>query len=151
MNNGNGTTMDDRWRKTRQALDELRAESQAKARRAVRITNNYAHDHPWRMVTTAAALALVAGLLIRGGAKKPKVVVNQPAGSKPGKSTGSNPGFRLRKVKAKSSGPSPIWEAVHALAPLILFGVKTWQSSRSNGPEPAPAPKTEPVGAPAPA
>ena len=55
--------MAERMRRTKQSFDEIRAETQAKARRAVRITNNYAHDHPWRVVGTAAALAFVVGLL----------------------------------------------------------------------------------------
>ena len=67
----------ERLRRTKQSFDEMRAETQAKARRAVRITNNYAHDHPWRVVTTAVAMAFVVGLLMR---KSPRKIVVRKEG-----------------------------------------------------------------------
>src|SRR3954469_5120222 len=90
--------MTERLRRTKQSLDEFRAETQAKARRAARITNNYAHDHPWRVVSTAAALALVVGLAMR---KSPRKIIVRKQGDAP-----------VLKVKqVKSSKGSP-WEAI---------------------------------------
>jgi hypothetical protein len=118
--NGMGT---ERMRKTRETLNAWRAESQAKARRAVRITDNYAHDHPWRMVTTAGALALAAGLLIRGAStrKSSAAVKNLPLPRKP----------TVKVIKAKAKPKHSPWDAIHALAPLVLLGLKAWQSSHA--------------------
>ncbi len=98
-------------RRSRQSLDEFRAETQAKARRAVRITNNYAHDHPWRLVATAAAISLAAGLLIRRGASAKSTPSPRPA---------------LRK----SSRVRSRLDVVHAWMPLALVAWNAWQKRR---------------------
>lgn len=120
MNNGPTDefkpTVNDRLRKSRERLAELRAESQAKARRAVRITNNYAHDHPWRMVITGAALAFTAGLLINTKPRR-RIVVKQ---QKP-----------VIKVKApKPEKKHSPFAAIHALVPLVMLGLKAYTASR---------------------
>jgi len=109
--------MSDRLRRTKQNFDEIRAETQAKARRAVRITNNYAHDHPWRMVVSAAGLALVVGLLMR---KSPRRIIVSKAKDAPV--------LKVKRVKSKGSA----WEAVSAFMPVALFAAKTAMASRSN-------------------
>ncbi len=118
MKNGSNfnLNMSEQLRKSRERLSEFRAESQAKARRAVRITNNYAHDHPWRMVMTGVALAFTAGFLMN--TKRPrKVVLKQP---KP-----------IIKVQApRSEKKHSPFSAVHALMPLVLMGLKMYQASR---------------------
>jgi hypothetical protein len=106
----------DRLRRTKQSIDEIRAETQAKARRAVRITNNYAHDHPWRVVTTAAALAFVVGLLMR---KSPRKIIVRKEGDAPV--------LKVKRVKSKGSA----WEAISAFMPVALFAAKTAMASRS--------------------
>src|SRR5437764_9516248 len=87
----------ERLRRTKQSFDEMRAETQAKARRAVRITNNYAHDHPWRVVTTAVAMAFVVGLLMR---KSPRKIVVRKEGDAPV--------LKVKRVKSRGSA----WEAI---------------------------------------
>jgi hypothetical protein len=108
--------MSDRLRRTRQSFDEIRAETQAKARRAVRITNNYAHDHPWRMVTTAAAMAFVVGLLMRKSPRKIIVRKHKDA-----------PVLKVQRIRSKGSP----WEAVSAFMPIALFAAKTAMAARS--------------------
>src|SRR5436305_3527643 len=98
--------MTERLRRTKQSFDEMRAETQAKARRAVRITNNYAHDHPWRVVGTAAAMAFVVGLLMR---KSPRTIIVRTEGDAP-----------VAKVKRLKPGGSP-GEAIAAFMPIALF------------------------------
>jgi len=108
--------MAERMRRTKQSFDEIRAETQAKARRAVRITNNYAHDHPWRMVATAAAMAFAVGLLMR---KSPRKIIVRKHKDAP-----------VLKVKRIPSKGSP-WEAVSAFMPIALFAAKTAMTARS--------------------
>jgi hypothetical protein len=100
----------DRLRRTKQSIDEIRAETQAKARRAVRITNNYAHDHPWRVVGTAAALAFAVGLLMRKSPRK--IIVRKESDA---------PVLKVKRVKSKGSA----WEAITAFMPIALFAAKT--------------------------
>jgi hypothetical protein len=95
----------------------MRAETQAKARRAVRITNNYAHDHPWRMVATAAGLAFVVGLLMRKSPRR--IIVSKPKDA---------PILKVKHVKSKGSA----WEAISAFMPVALFAAKTAIASRSS-------------------
>ena len=106
----------DRLRRTKQSLDEIRAETQAKARRVVRVTNNYAHDHPWRVVGTAAALAFVIGLLMRKSPRK--IIVRQE---------GDAPVLKVKRVKSKGSA----WAAVSAFMPVALFAAKTAMAARN--------------------
>jgi hypothetical protein len=108
--------MSDRLRRTRQSFDEIRAETQAKARRAVRITNNYAHDHPWRMVATAAAMAFVVGLLMRKSPRKIIVRKHKDA-----------PVLKVKRLNAKGSP----WEAVSAFMPIAFFAAKAAMTARS--------------------
>jgi hypothetical protein len=106
----------DRLRRTKQSIEEIRAETQAKARRAVRITNNYAHDHPWRVVGTAAALAFVVGLLMR---KSPRKIIVRKEGDAPV--------LKVKQVKSKGSA----WEAISAFMPVALFAAKTAMAARN--------------------
>jgi len=114
--------MTERLRRTKQSFDEMRAETQAKARRAVRITNNYAHDHPWRVVGTAAAMAFVVGLLMR---KSPRKIIVRKHGDAPV--------LRVKRIKSKGSP----WEAISAFMPIALFVAKNAMAARSKRPEPA--------------
>jgi hypothetical protein len=108
--------VNDRLRRTKQSLDEIRAETQAKARRAVRITNDYAHDHPWRVVATAAGMAFIVGMLMR---KRPrKILVRKSSDA---------PVLKVREVKQRHSA----WEAVSAFIPVALFAAKTAMAARS--------------------
>jgi hypothetical protein len=119
MNNGPLNTkpdMNERLRKSRERIDEFRAEAQAKARRAARITNNYAHDHPWRMVATGAALAFAAGLLLNS--RRPRRIV-----------------VKTQKPVIKVKAPKPEkkhspFDAINALLPLALFGLKAYVASK---------------------
>jgi hypothetical protein len=108
--------MAERMRRTKQSFDEIRAETQAKARRAVRITNNYAHDHPWRVVSTAAALAFAIGLLMR---KSPRKIIVRKEGDAPV--------LKVKQVKPRGSA----WEAVSAFVPIALFAAKTAMAARA--------------------
>src|ERR1044071_10280341 len=94
--------MAERMRRTKQSFDEIRAETQAKARRAIRITNNYAHDHPWRVVGTAVAMAFVVGLLMR---KSPRKIIVRKEGDAPV--------LKVKQVKPRGSA----WEAISAFMP----------------------------------
>ncbi len=117
--------LNDRVRRTKQSFDEIRAETSAKARRAVRVTNNYAHDHPWRMVITAAALALTVGLIMRKSPRK--IIVRKES---------DVPVVKVRKINA---GSNSRWDAVHAFLPIALFAAKTAMASRAKNqipPEP---------------
>lgn len=130
MNNGPLDTkpgMTDRLRKSRERIDELRAETQAKARRAVRITNNYAHDHPWRIACTTAALAFIAGFLMN--TKRPRRLV-----------------VKTQRPTIKVKAPKPekkhsLFDTVHAILPLAVFGLKAYTATRpenkirAHGPE----------------
>jgi hypothetical protein len=107
--------MAERMRRTKQSFDEIRAETQAKARRAVRITNNYAHDHPWRVVGTAAAMAFVVGLLMRKSPRK--IIVRKESDA---------PVLKVKKVKQHSP-----WEAITAFMPIALFAAKTAMAARN--------------------
>ena len=108
--------MGERLRRSKQSFDEIRAETQAKARRAVRVTNNYAHDHPWQVVATAAGLAFIVGLLMR---KSPRKIIVR-------KSTDA-PVLKVKQVKQKHSA----WEAVAAFMPTALFAAKTIMAARA--------------------
>ena len=110
----------DRLRRTKQSIDEIRAETQAKARRAVRITNNYAHDHPWRVVGTAAAMAFVIGLLMR---KSPRKIIVRKEGDAPV--------LKVKQVKSKGSA----WEAISAFMPVALFAAKAAMAARNKNVE----------------
>lgn len=112
----------DRLRRTKQSIEEIRAETQAKARRAVRITNNYAHDHPWRVVGTAAALAFVVGLLMR---KSPRKIIVRKEGDAPV--------LKVKQVKQRGSA----WEAISAFMPVALFAAKTAMAARNKNAEQA--------------
>src|SRR5688572_19907436 len=119
MNNGPLNTkpeMSERLRKSRERIEEFRAEAQAKARRAARVTNNYAHDHPWRIAATTAALAFVAGFIMN--TKRPKRIV-----------------VKTQRPTIKVNAPRPDrrhspFETVNALLPLVMFGVKAYMASR---------------------
>jgi hypothetical protein len=128
MNNGPmeaKPNMGERLRKSRERIEEFRAEAQAKARRAARITNNYAHDHPWRIACTTAALAFVAGFVMN--TKRPKRIV-----------------VKTQKPTIKVKAPKPekkhsTFDTVNALLPLVLFGLKAYTASRpKNKIEPHP-------------
>src|SRR6185436_10119239 len=106
----------DRLRRTKQSFDEIRAETQAKARRAIRVTNNYAHDHPWRVVGTAAAMAFAIGLLMR---KSPRKIIVRKEGDAPV--------LKVKQLKPRGSA----WEAVSAFVPIALFAAKTAMAARS--------------------
>jgi hypothetical protein len=106
----------DRLRRSKQSFDEIRAEAQAKARRAVRVTNNYAHDHPWQVVATAAGLAFIVGLLMRKSPRK--IIVRKPTDA---------PVLKVKQVKQKHSA----WEAVAAFLPTALFAAKTVMAARA--------------------
>ena len=95
-------------------VEEFAAESKAKARRAVRVTNNYAHDHPWRMVITGSALAFIAGMLIPRTRSRP-LIINREV--KP-----------VVKVKAPKQSR---FELIHALIPLAALAVKAMSVARS--------------------
>jgi len=112
--------MAERMRRTKQSFDEIRAETQAKARRAVRITNNYAHDHPWRVVGTAAAMAFVIGLLMR---KSPRKIIVRKVGDAPV--------LKVKRVKPRGSA----WEAITAFMPIALFAAKTAMAARNKNAE----------------
>jgi hypothetical protein len=148
MNNGASAgefkqSMGERLRKSRERIDEIRAETQAKARRAVRITNNYAHDHPWRMVCTGVTLAFVAGYLMNSGKRPRRIVLKQP---KP-----------VIKVKAKAPSDEQIEKAVkkqssfnlvQAFMPLALLVAKGMMAARQkNQIRPHPA-ENAPSGVP---
>jgi len=129
MNNGPfeaKSNMSERLRKSRERVDEFRAEAQAKARRAVRVTNNYAHDHPWNIVGVAAALAFAAGFLMN--TKRPKRIV-----------------VKTQKPTIKVKAPKPekkhsAFDTINAMLPLVLFGFKAYTASRpKNKIEPHPA------------
>ena len=122
--------INDRLRRTKQSLDEIRAETQAKARRAVRITNNYAHDHPWRVVGTAAAMAFVVGLLMR---KSPRKIIVRKEGDAP-----------VLKVKRLKPGGSP-WEAIAAFMPIALFVAKSAMAMRAKKTDQMTGDAIEPV------
>ena len=119
MNNGPLNTkpeIGERLRKSRERIDEMRAEAQAKARRAARITNNYAHDHPWRMVATGVVLAFAAGFIMN--TKRPRRIV-----------------LKTQKPVIKVKAPKPEkkhspFEAIHALLPLALLGLKAYVASK---------------------
>jgi hypothetical protein len=120
MNNGpmeSKPSMSERLRKSRERVDEFRAEAQAKARRAVRVTNNYAHDHPWNIVGIAAGLAFAAGFLMNTRRRPKRIVVKT-----------QKPTIKLKapKPEKKRSG----FDTVNALLPLVLFGVKAYTASR---------------------
>jgi len=128
MNNGPmeaKQSMSERLRKSRERVDEFRAEAQAKARRAARITNNYAHDHPWRIAATTVALGFIAGFLMN--TKRPKRIV-----------------VKTQKPTIKVKAPKPekkhgAFDTINALLPLVLFGVKAYTASRpKNKIEPHP-------------
>src|SRR3954471_13928181 len=108
--------MAERLRRTKQSFEEIRAETQAKARRAVRITNNYAHDHPWRVVGTAAAMAFVVGLIMRKSPRK--IIVRRE---------GDAPVLKVKQVKPRGTA----WEAVSAFVPIALFAAKTAMATRN--------------------
>jgi hypothetical protein len=108
----------ERLRRSRESLDELRAETQAKARRAVRITNNYAHDHPWRMVATGAALAFAVGLLMRRTGPK-KIVLGTKKNA---------PVVKVKKARASGSA----FDAIQALMPIALMAFKAYQHKRAD-------------------
>lgn len=125
MNNGPASgemkqNMGERLRKSRERIDEIRAETQAKARRAVRITNNYAHDHPWRMVATGAALAFIAGLAVNSGKRPRKVVLKQPRPIIKVKAD------KVEKVEKKHGG----FNVLQALMPLLLLVAKGAMATR---------------------
>lgn len=135
MQNGETRTfkenISDQLRRSRQTLDEMRAEARAKARRAVRNTNNYAHDHPWNLAAGAAAVAFIAGYLMRPSGRK-KIVVKSADGRKP----------VVKIAKMKSKGRTGL-EALSALAPVLMMGLKMYQSRQART---APA-SAEPVNA----
>lgn len=108
--------MGEKLRRTKQSLDEIRAETQAKARRAVRVTNNYAHDHPWHIVAGAAGMAFIIGLLMRKSPRK--IIVRKSADS---------PVLKVREVKQRHSP----WEAITAFMPIALFAAKTAMAARA--------------------
>ena len=112
--------MAERMRRTKQSFDEIRAETQAKARRAIRITNNYAHDHPWRVVGTAVAMAFVVGLLMR---KSPRKIIVRKQGDAPV--------LKVKQVKPRGSA----WEAISAFMPIALFAAKTAMAARNKNAE----------------
>lgn len=116
-------TVSDRLRRSREALNALRAETQAKARRAVRDTHYYAHDHPWRMVAAGAALAFIAGYVIKRSGSKKVLETNSPA-----------PVIKVKRTKSKSRSGL---EALSALAPVVLFALKAYQSRHSAAPNPS--------------
>src|SRR5688572_14461095 len=114
----------ERLRRTKQSFDELRAETQAKARRVARITNNYAHDHPWNVVGGAAAIAFIVGMLMR---KSPRKIIVRKADDAPV--------LKVKQVKSKGSG----WEAITAFMPIALFAAKTAIAARNKRmPQPDP-------------
>lgn len=108
--------MSDRLRRSKQSFDEMRAETQAKARRAMRVTDNYAHDHPWQTVAAAAGMAFVIGLLLRKSPRK--VIVRKSKDA---------PVLKVREVRPKGSA----WEAVAAFMPTALFAAKTMMAARA--------------------
>jgi hypothetical protein len=107
--------MAERLRRSKQSFDEIRAETQAKARRAIRVTNNYAHDHPWRVVGTAAAIAFAIGLIMR---KSPRKIIVRKEGDAPV--------LKVKRVKQHSP-----WEAITAFMPIALFAAKTAMAARN--------------------
>jgi len=113
-------TMEERLRRSRQRIEELTAESKAKARRAVRITDNYAHDHPWRMVITGSALAFIAGMLVRetGARHKARRPIVLKREVKP-----------VVKVQAPKQSK---FELIHALIPLAALALKAMSVARSH-------------------
>jgi hypothetical protein len=120
MNNGPLNTkpdMSERLRKSRERIEEFRAETQAKARRAVRITNNYAHDHPWRMVATGAALAFAAGLLMNSSRRPRRIVVKT-----------QRPTIKVKAPRPEKKESK--FDVVNALLPMALFGLKAYMASK---------------------
>jgi hypothetical protein len=123
MNNGPTTrgfkdNMSEQLRKSRERLDEIRAETQAKARRAVRVTNNYAHDHPWRIACTSVTLGFIIGFLMN--TKRPKRIVLKK--EKP-----------VIKIKAQTVAPEKShssFKTFQALVPLALMGLKMYAASK---------------------
>lgn len=108
--------MAERLRRSKQSFDEIRAETQAKARRAIRVTNNYAHDHPWRVVATATAMAFAIGLIMR---KSPRKIIVRKEGDAPV--------LKVKQVKPRGSA----WEAITAFMPIALFAAKTAMAARN--------------------
>jgi len=112
--------MAERLRRTKQSFEEIRAETRAKARRAVRVTNNYAHDHPWRVVGTAAALAFVVGLIMRKSPRK--IIVRKGSDA---------PVLKVKQLKSRGSA----WEVISAFMPIALFAAKAAMAARNKNAE----------------
>ncbi len=119
-----GLSMEDRLRKSRERVAEFTAESKAKARRAVRITDNYAHDHPWRMVITGSALAFIGGMLMRSRGRQKsriraprKIVMKREIAA---------PSTNIKESKQSK------FELIHALIPLVALGLKALTAARSH-------------------
>jgi hypothetical protein len=131
MNNGASDlkpSARERLRKSRERIDEMRAEAQAKARRAVRITDNYAHDHPWRIAATSVALGFVTGFLMN--TRRPKRIVVKT----------QRPTIKVKAPKPEKKRHSGA-DTLKALVPLVLFGLKAYSASRPKNqvqPETAP-------------
>lgn len=141
MNNGPTSgefkpNMGERLRKSRERVAEFRAETQAKARRAVRVTNNYAHDHPWRMVATSAALAFVAGMLVKSGRRPRKVVLKQPRPTIKVKAASEKD---LEKIVKKHSSFN-LLQALMPLAVLLAKGALAARQKNQIRPHPVQQP-----------
>jgi len=51
-------------RRTRESLYSTQDELMARGRRAMRVTDDYVHDNPWRAIGTAGLIGLLVGALI---------------------------------------------------------------------------------------
>lgn len=51
-------------RRTRETLHDTQDELVERGRQAVRATDNYVHDNPWRAITVAGVLGVLIGALI---------------------------------------------------------------------------------------
>jgi len=56
--------MQDNLRNARHKLGELEDTVALKTREAVKATDHYVHDHPWKAVGIAAGVGLIIGMLI---------------------------------------------------------------------------------------
>lgn len=109
-----------RLQRGKQAASEFSAEARAKARRAARNTNNYVHDHPWRVIATASVISFAIGALLPRK-RKAEIIVRQ---AKP---------VVIKKEAARGAHEkrAHTGDVLKALIPVALTLAKALQSSRA--------------------